>query len=528
MAARSKAPPPPRPDRPLTEAEVESIRFSARVELAKRFAKRKDVLNWGRVLFPEKFTLPFCEELHGYFVSVRHEPLTNTEAPRNHSKTTIKCFLIPIFQVLEEPETFRHYLNVQATGTKALAINVSIRSELENNDVLRAIYGDQFNVERWTDQQFVTKGGVVLTAIGAGQSIRGLNWKNLRPDYIIADDLYDEEDINNSERTKKKNAWFWGSLYPARSKSGRCAVHVQGTAINNDDLLEELKKHDRWKSRTFKAVKDWGSKSVLWPELNSFDDLMADKEEMGSIIFFRELQNERRDDETSIVKLRYLYPTDKPSWEYEPAELLERFDERFLLESVLLLCDPSIGEKMLNDFTGIALTLKTRYIDGGNEFWIEGLWNEHLSQDKRIARLEEIASGLDGGWRAKALEARAEREQREGRRAAILEAAKKIARVSQVRAEGIAGFKDFVAELKRRTSLPVRLIDKVPDKITNLENKSHFFENGKVHVSSRIDKKLRDVLKYQLTTNYPSHDDLRDAVLLGLDDRIKAPGIFVG
>ena len=56
------------------------------------------------------------------------------------------------------------------------------------------------------------------------------------------------------------------------------------------------------------------------------------------------------------------------------------------------------------------------------------------------------------------------------------------------------------------------------DKIANLENKSHFFENGKVKINKYIDPKLKDMLCYQLTTNFPKHDDLRDAVLLCLDD----------
>lgn len=91
-------------------------------------------------------------------------------------------------------------------------------------------------------------------------------------------------------------------------------------------------------------------------------------------------------------------------------------------------------------------------------------------------------------------------------------------KVTQANIEGIAGFKDFVAEVRRRTNLPVREIDWVKDKITNLENKSHYFENGKVKLNKHIDPKLKDVLKYQLTTNHPQHDDLRDAVLLCLED----------
>src|SRR3990167_9152286 len=170
----------------LTETEVYSIQRSARLELAERYAKEKRILDWGKMLFPDKFTLPYCRELHGYFEEIRADEFTNTEAPRNHSKTTIKCFLIPIFQALLDPETFRHYLQVQATGAKAIAVNVAIKNELEINRDLVELYGEQVG-ERWNDQQFVTSKGVIFTGVGAGQSIRGVNWRNIRPDYIIVD-----------------------------------------------------------------------------------------------------------------------------------------------------------------------------------------------------------------------------------------------------------------------------------------------------------------------------------------------------
>lgn len=468
-----------------TEADVLCANTAARVEMARRFAARRDILNWGKMLFPEKFNLPFCAEMHGYFVNIRGAELTNTEAPRNHAKTTIKCFLIPLFQALEEPDTFRHYLNIQSTDEKALAVNRSIKIELDENKELREIYGNQIG-ERWTDQQFVLRNGVVFTAKSAGQSLRGIQYRSKRPDYIIVDDLYDEDDLNNPESTLKKNSWFWGTLYLARAKSKRCSIHVQGTAINNEDLLEELKKKDRWASKTFKAVKDWDAKIVLWPELNTFASLEADRADMGSLIFFREMQNERWDESTAIVKRAWL-----KDWEYDPTNLV--FNLHYFVAAVTLNVDPSIGKNATNDATAMVLLYRTQYDDGrGQEFLIEGLWNEHLTMDKRVMRMQEIAD-----------------TQKDNTRYPIT-----VANI-----EGVAGFKDFVAEVKRRTNIPVKEIDVHKDKITVLQNKSKFFEQGKVKISNRVDPKLRDLLVYQLTTNYPKHDDLRDALLLGLDDK---------
>jgi len=194
-----------------------ALKHQAHLQLIRIYAGAGDILAWGQRLFPDKFPLPFCAEMHEYFVQIRKDPYTVTEAPRNHAKTTIKCFLIPIFQSLVEPESFRFYLNVQATDKKALAINRAIMAELESNEDLRALYGDQVSY-RWTAEEFILNNGTIFKAVSTGQSIRGIHYRNRRPSYIIADDLYDQDDINNPDSTIKKNDWFWGTLYPARAK----------------------------------------------------------------------------------------------------------------------------------------------------------------------------------------------------------------------------------------------------------------------------------------------------------------------
>lgn len=495
LPARAEAPRSPRPAaagviKPdptlLTPEQRLEINRQARIKLARVCAAEKDILGWGKALFPEKFELPFCAELHGYFVSIRGEEFTNTEAPRGHSKTTIKCFLIPLFQALEEPKSFRHYLNVQATAEKAVDINNAIKLELEQNMELREIYGDQVGLDKWTDKQFVMRNGVIFTALGATQSIRGKNYRAIRPDYIIIDDLYDEDEVNNIEATNKRNKWFWGSLYKAKAIGRRTSIHMQGTAANSADILEELKKREGVKSKTFEAITDWDKKKVLWPEANTFAQLIADRVLMGSAIFMREMQNERRDDATSIIKSGWL-----EEWEYDPDTL--RFNEDMKLVGVVLGVDPSIGADKKSDFTGVALVYKGRQAEAaedGCEYFIEALWNQHLSFDARLALLRSIK----------------EEQISRGRPVTI------------ANIEGIAGFKDFVAKA-RGTGLPVREVGKVPDKMTNLENKSHYFENGRVRLSKRISKELRDMIVYQLTTNKPKNDDLRDGLLLCLDDR---------
>jgi hypothetical protein len=146
---------------------------------------------------------------------------------------------------------------------------------------------------------------------------------------------------------------------------------------------------------------------------------------------------------------------------------------------------------MLADYTGIALALVTRHVDqpeGIFNYYIMALRNEHLSLNKRVIAIGEVAN--------------------------------KFPLYPQPRAniEGIGAFEDFIGEVRRKTNLKVNGINQVKDKITNLENKSGYFENGRVFLSEDIDQKLRETLVYQLTNNFPKNDDLRDALLLLLPD----------
>lgn len=434
-----------------------------------------DILNWGKHYFPDKFYKPFCEELHRYFIDIRGDEMTATLAPRNHAKTMIKCFLIPLYQALVEPKKYRHYLNIQNTTTKAISINLMIRQEVETNERLRRDYSDQFCDNKWTEKQFVLKNGTAFTAIGTGESVRGLNYQGVRPDYIVLDDIYDEEDIHNNERIKKIEDWFWGAIYPARDQHKQSSIHVQGTAINKEDLMRKLAKVEGVKYRKFQAITDYKKRLSLW---FGYEQLMVDRKRMGSIKFEREMQNECRDDESAILKESWIRFYDG------------RIPEGEKVVKIIGGIDPASGEKQLNDYTGMACVYQTDL----HNYYIDEVKNERLSFDKRLKAVETLHSRH---------------------------------RFHRVNVEAIAAFKDFANELKRTTSVPVREISFVKDKITRLENQSHKFENGKVFINSRIPEGLRNELVEQLINNFPNHDDIRDAVILCLEDEPRAMVMFV-
>ena len=61
----------------------------------------------------------------------------------------------------------------------------------------------------WTEDEFVTKGGVAFRALGAGQSPRGSRNEAVRPDVLLVDDFDTDEDTKNPDTIQKRWDW-WG------------------------------------------------------------------------------------------------------------------------------------------------------------------------------------------------------------------------------------------------------------------------------------------------------------------------------
>ncbi len=480
---------------------LDHVNLLARADKAERCAKRKDILGWLRAVNPVIYHLTFCE-LHDYQVATRYEPEAGIEAPRYHAKTAIGCSGIPLFLAYEEPDTYDYFLNVQANEKKALAVNLGIKLEVEQNEVLRLVYGDQVGRDKWTDFLFVLKSGVVFQAATMGQSLKGTNYRLRRPNYVILDDAYDDEDITNLESTMKKNDWVESTLEKMLANDRPSVWRWQGTAVNDADGLKKMEERSkvpgsRVKFRrfaaygTFDADGKWiDDGSVLWPALRDHDGWTAKQTAPGvnQTIFNREIKNIRGGDSEAVVHKEWL---ESPNWEYDP-DVDIRFGVDHVLLAVIICCDPSVGKHDENDPTGFVVLLKTQRMDGSLPvYWIDAARNERLSPQ---ARIDQIKAWL-----------------KEYRRRFP------NANAFEVRVETVAGFSDFGDQVAASVDAPVEAIPQTKDKLAHLGSKAILIQNRRVRLNKRIDGILKTTIKYQFTTNHPTHDDLRDAALIGFD-----------
>lgn len=160
-------------------------------------------------------------------------------APRGSAKTTALTHSYVLAAALFRKRNF--ILVVSGTEGQAVQFLGDIKKELSENDELRDLFGvGGFKKETETDLVGTLHGGheFRILAKGSEQRVRGLKWRNRRPNLIIGDDLEDDELVLNEERRAKFRNWFFQALLPCGSDD--CIYRIAGTVMHLDSLLERL------------------------------------------------------------------------------------------------------------------------------------------------------------------------------------------------------------------------------------------------------------------------------------------------
>ena len=198
-------------------------------------------------------------------------PQVAIAAPREHAKSTAITHAFVLTVMLFRVKEF--CLLVSDTEAQAIEFLGDIKSELEDNEELRK----EFSIKRLlksTETNIICemKDGhkFRILAKGSEQKVRGLKWRNKRPDLIVCDDLENDEIVMNPERREKFRKWFMKALLPCGSDS--CWIRVVGTILHLDSMLNRLLENKTWEHLFFEA-EDGNFGNILWPEKFSADRL---------------------------------------------------------------------------------------------------------------------------------------------------------------------------------------------------------------------------------------------------------------
>jgi hypothetical protein len=118
-----------------------------------------------------------------------------------------------------------------------------------------------------------------FVALGITGATRGLNIDDYRPDFILCDDICDNENTATAEQRKKTDETFFGDLMKSlapESESPVAQLALMQTPINEFDLISQAERDPTFKVLKISCFGPDGQSA--WPQRWSTESLKADKE----------------------------------------------------------------------------------------------------------------------------------------------------------------------------------------------------------------------------------------------------------
>ena len=282
----------------------------------------------AKTFFPERFTMPFAENVHGEIFKLIDGSAQKVAiaAPRGWGKTSIVALALMARWILFRLTNFIIYINKSHDAASLQTEN--LRRELVTNRYVRAFFGDpkQRDVSgKEFEEAFSKKSWVAYDTLvwprGAGQQVRGVLFKNSRPGLIVIDDLENPREIENEETRKGWYEWLYADVIKAVPRVGPSAstwkiVYID-TLKHEDSVLQRLLDSPEWKSVRLEACDD--DLNPTAPEFMSKEDIEKEWQhhvEAGQTdVFFRELRNLPISTKDSAFRQEYFHyynlPPDK-------------------------------------------------------------------------------------------------------------------------------------------------------------------------------------------------------------------------
>lgn len=229
----------------------------------------------------------------GAALQAKGKPKYALGIPRGFSKT-IFLKLYVVWLVLFSDRRF--ILVVCNTELHAFNFIADVADMLSNSNIT-SIFGDWRAGMGDTDtkqlKKFSFRGrDIIIAAIGAGSSPRGLNIKFVRPDVILMDDLQNRDQAANPDVAKEAYIWMLGTLMLACHPQRCVFIFVGNMYPFEGSILRKLKHSNIWVSLITGAILADGQS--IWPEHRSVQDLLDELETNKDHpeIFYAEVMND--------------------------------------------------------------------------------------------------------------------------------------------------------------------------------------------------------------------------------------------
>lgn len=224
----------------------------------------------------------------------------------------------------------------------AMQLLSDLQVELEFNELFKSDFGQQVKQGDWKEGRFKTIDGCMFMAVGRGQTPRGIKNSGQRPDYIVIDDLDDDELVRNTMRVTNVLDWCLSALIGAMT-AGRGRFIMIGNRIGKDSVLSRMVERPNVYHTVVNAVNNKGIPS--WSEHYTAQEFADLRNFMGERRFQKEYMNNPITEGSIFLKKHIRYGKMLPLKEYR---------------SLTCYTDPSFKSTSTSDYKATMLVGKTK------------------------------------------------------------------------------------------------------------------------------------------------------------------------
>lgn len=173
-------------------------------------------------------------------------------------------------------------LLISKTEDNAARLLDPYRANLEANQRIIDLYGEQVKPGKWGQYEFVTRRGNSFRAVGVEQNPRGARLEELRVTAIVFDDADDDEVCRNVDRLNTRWEWIEKAVLPTIDIAGDYMIFFDNNPIAEDCLVNRFAEFTE-DDEVVPIITDQGESS--WPEKNSLADIEAIRSTMSDYAF---------------------------------------------------------------------------------------------------------------------------------------------------------------------------------------------------------------------------------------------------
>lgn len=210
-----------------------------RAQQQRRIRKaQRDYAYFVATYFPDIARTP-CGRFHidaAKYVLAHPNARAVFEWARGHAKSTQLGVFIPLWLKIQAERQFHTLVYVGKSEDSARQLLSDLQQQLAYNELFIHDFGTQMKEGSWSEGRFETTDGCYFRALGRGQSPRGLKNNGNRPDYILIDDLDDDEMCRNPRRVDEATQWVLSALF-GTMEAGRGRFIMVGNRIAQNSVL---------------------------------------------------------------------------------------------------------------------------------------------------------------------------------------------------------------------------------------------------------------------------------------------------